>query len=84
MKRPVRAGQGQLGSTGLKILVSAVQSRPCPPFLSGSCLASNFFPSLDCDQSVTISGSLQLTRAHFDGVLDGHLVHAYTPVKSHI
>ena len=31
---------------GLKILVSAVQSRPCPPVFSGSCLSRNSPPDV--------------------------------------
>ncbi|MBI3030037.1 MAG: hypothetical protein HYY64_11035 [Candidatus Rokubacteria bacterium] len=32
---------------------------------------------LDCDQSVTNSSSLQRIRAHFERVLDGHIVYGF-------
>jgi len=35
-----------------------------------------------CDQIVTNSSSFQLTRAYSEGVIDGYLLHAYTPAKS--
>ncbi len=38
---------------------------------------------LDCDQFVPNSGSLQLTRAYVERVLDGYPVPVYTPAKPH-
>jgi hypothetical protein len=42
---------------GLKILVSAVQSRPSPPFISNSCPSANFL-------STEVVPKLCLTPAH--------------------
>ena len=53
---------------GLKILVSAVQSRPCPPVFSAS-PSQKFSVDLDCDQSVpsrAYSSLFQLSPAHND------------------
>jgi diguanylate cyclase (GGDEF)-like protein len=49
---------------GLKILVSAVQSRPCPPFLSTSCPSVNFLRSEFVPRFVPTSGTLERIPAH--------------------
>ena len=49
---------------GLKILVSAVQSRPCPPFLSTSCPSVNSLRSEFVPRFVPNSGTLGITPAH--------------------
>jgi hypothetical protein len=55
-----RAGGMQ---AGLKILVSAVQSRPSPPFFSATCPTENFSQSV-CAQIVPNSGALQRIPTH--------------------
>ena len=60
---------------GLKILVFAVQSCPCPPVFSASWPPLKFSPDRDCAQIVPIAGSLQLTRAH---ILGGSLLFRLT------
>jgi len=45
--------------SGLKILVSAVQSRPCPPLLSTSCPPVNFPRSKFVPRFVPISSTLE-------------------------
>jgi len=52
---------------GLKILVSAVQSRPCPPLFSSSCPSVNFLPTEFVTRFVTNSGTLQHIPAHERG-----------------
>ncbi len=50
--------------SGLKILVSAVQSRPCPPFFSTGCPLRNS-PWIECvPRFVPTSGTLQRIPAH--------------------
>src|SRR5262250_519725 len=50
--------------SGLKILVSAVQSRPCPPLFSASCPLRNS-PSVEfVPRFVPNSGTLQRIPAH--------------------
>jgi hypothetical protein len=49
---------------GLKILVSAVQSRPSPPFISHSSPSRNFRCSEFVTKFVTNSGTLQRLPAH--------------------
>ena len=51
-------------SAGLKILVSAVQSRPSPPFISNSSPPRNFSCSEFVTKFVTNSGTLQPIPAH--------------------
>jgi hypothetical protein len=61
---------------GLKILVSAVQSRPSPPFISHSCPSENFSQAEFVTRFVTNSGTLQRIPAHeptFGGRLEGDL-----------
>jgi len=49
---------------GLKILVSAVQSRPCPPLFPASCRRRNS-PSIEfVPRFVPTSGTLQRIPAH--------------------
>src|SRR2546428_11823560 len=50
---------------GLKILVSAVQSRPCPPLFSASCPSPIFRRREFVTRFLTNSGTLQGTPAHF-------------------
>ncbi len=50
--------------SGLKILVSAVQSRPCPPLLSTSCPPVNFPRSKFVPRFVPNSGTLGSIPAH--------------------
>src|SRR5882724_5539034 len=58
---------------GLKILVSAVQSRPCPPFFSAGCPLRNS-PSIEfVPRFVPNSGTLQRIRGHFESVTTGRL-----------
>ena len=49
---------------GLKILVSAVQSRPCPPFFSASCPSENFLRCEFVPRFVPNLGTLWITPAH--------------------
>jgi hypothetical protein len=49
---------------GLKILVSAVQSRPSPPFFSATCPSENFPRSELVPRFVPNSGTLQRIPAH--------------------
>jgi hypothetical protein len=49
---------------GLKILVSAVQSRPSPPFFSATCSSENFSPTEFVPRFVPNSGTLQRIPAH--------------------
>jgi hypothetical protein len=51
---------------GLKILVSAVQSRPSPPFISASCPSENFSRTDFVPRFVPNSGTLQRIAAHMD------------------
>ena len=51
---------------GLKILVSAVQSRPSPPFISKSCPSEIFRRDEFVTKFVTNSGTLQRIPAHED------------------
>src|SRR3984893_10426265 len=51
-------------ASGLKILVSAVQSRPCPPLFSGSCPSPIFLRREFVTGFVTNSGTLQGIPAH--------------------
>jgi len=44
---------------GLKILVSAVQSRPCPPLISANCPSRIFLRGELVTRFVTNSGTLQ-------------------------
>jgi hypothetical protein len=72
-RRIMSLGEG-MGS-GLKILVSAVQSRPCPPLFSSTC-PSRIIPRSDFVTGfVTNSGTLQRIPAHVDG-FDGVAVPA--------
>src|SRR5262249_35565038 len=48
---------------GLQILVSAVQSRPCPAFLPGSCRSRNSRHVCECAQIVPVASALRLTWA---------------------
>ena len=58
-------------ASGLKILVSAVQSRPCPPFFSAGCPLRNS-PRLEfVPRFVPNSGTLQITPAH-EGIEVSH------------
>jgi hypothetical protein len=50
--------------SGLKILVSAVQSRPCPPLFSGSCPSPIFLRREFVTRFVTNWGTLQRIPAH--------------------
>jgi hypothetical protein len=52
---------------GLKILVSAVQSRPSPPFFSAICLSGNFSRTDFVPRFVPNSGTLQCIPVHEDG-----------------
>jgi hypothetical protein len=51
---------------GLKILVSAVQSRPCPPLFSASCPSPIFLRREFVTRFVTNSGTLQITWDHLE------------------
>jgi hypothetical protein len=53
----IRPGRGM--RAGLKILVSAVQSRPSPPFISNSCSSWDLSKFERVTSSVTNSGTLQ-------------------------
>src|SRR5713101_9265960 len=53
--------------SGLKILVSAVQSRPCPPLFSASCPSPIFLRREFVTRFVTNSGTLQRIPAHVSG-----------------
>src|SRR6266508_1628792 len=50
----------------LKILVSAVQSRPCPPFISATCGRSSALARLACDENVTIWTPVIVLRSSGD------------------
>src|SRR6266852_8022927 len=52
---------------GLKILVSAVQSRPCPPLFSGTCPSRIFLRRDFVTRFVTNSGTLWTIPAHLRG-----------------
>src|SRR6266508_4849583 len=47
-----------MSSLGLKILVSAVQSRPCPPAFSSSWATVLFLSDRECAQIISWNGSL--------------------------
>src|SRR5712692_10250386 len=51
-------------ASGLKILVSAVQSRPCPPLFSNTCPSVDFLRSEFVTRFVTNAGTLQRIPAH--------------------
>jgi len=55
-------------ASGLKILVSAVQSRPCPPLFSASCPSPIFLRGEFVTRFVTNSGTLRNIPAHIRAV----------------
>ena len=66
---------------GLKILVSAVQSRPCPPLLSGSCPSVNSSRIAIVPRFVPNSGTLQRITAEFNHVSSRPEIEALTPIR---